>query len=114
MIQTSKSKRVMNERSTSGRRGGQDDEIDMQRSNNQAIRSSVSSISSKNIKSREELIQIQTKFNGSEQRNRRIIGLLVGTLREFKSDDTERSSTKQVRLIKFKLSISKTKLIKLF
>ena len=59
-----------------------------------AVRSSVSSIS-KNIKTREDLIKLQTKFNGSEQRNRRMIGLLVGTLLEFKSDDKERSSTKQ-------------------
>lgn len=64
-----------------------------------AIQSSVLPIS-KNIKTREDLIKLQTKFNGSEQRNRRMIGLLVGTLKEFKSDDKERSSTKQVSIFR--------------
>ena len=51
------------------------------------------------IKSKEELIKIQNKFTGSEQRNKRIIGVILGTLRQFKNDDKERSSTTQVNKI---------------
>ncbi len=47
------------------------------------------------IKSKEDLIKLQNKFNGSEQRNRRIFGVILGTLKEFKTDDKERSSTTQ-------------------
>jgi hypothetical protein len=56
------------------------------------------------IKSKEELIKIQNKFTGSEQRNKRIIGVILGTLRQFKNDDKERSSTTQVnKITHFKL-----------
>jgi hypothetical protein len=48
------------------------------------------------IKSKEDLIKLQNKFSGSEQRNKRIFGHILGTLRQFKSDDKERSSTTQV------------------
>lgn len=47
------------------------------------------------IKRREDLIKMQNKFNGAEQRNKRIVGVILGTLRQFKNEDTERSSTTQ-------------------
>jgi pinin len=49
------------------------------------------------IKSKEDLIKLQNKHNGSEQRNKRIFGVLLGTLKQFKSDDTERSATSQAK-----------------
>lgn len=58
------------------------------------VKSSVVS-SNMPIKSKEDLIKIQNKFTGSEQRNKRIIGVILGTLRQFKNEDKERSNTTQ-------------------
>lgn len=58
------------------------------------IKSSVVS-SNMPIKSKEELIKLQNKYTGSEQRNKRIFGHLLGTLSQFKNDDKVRSSTVQ-------------------
>ena len=41
------------------------------------------------------MIKLQNKFSGSEQRNKRIFGVILGTLRQFKSEDKERSNSAQ-------------------
>jgi len=93
---------------------GSDDEIHNSRS---LIKSSVVA-SNMPIKRREDLIRIQNKFTGAEQRNKRIVGVILGTLRQFKSDDTERSNTTQAinrkeleKKIEIKKIEEKTKII---
>lgn len=49
----------------------------------------------KNIKTKEDLIKIQNKYTGSEQRNKRIFGVILGTLKQFKTEDKEHSTTSQ-------------------
>jgi pinin len=59
-----------------------------------SIQSSIHSNNNKTpIKTREDLIKIQNTQRGSQQRNKRMFGLLVGTLQQFKNDDSERSTT---------------------
>jgi len=79
------------------------------------IKSSVVSTSVMPIKSKEELIKLQNKYKGSEQRNKRIIGHILGTLRQFKNDDTERSTTSQAihrKELEKKIEIKKVEDIK--
>lgn len=70
---------------------GSDDDAHTSR---KVVKSSVVA-SNMPIKRREDLIKIQNKFNGAEQRNKRIVGVILGTLRQFKNEDTERSATTQ-------------------
>lgn len=91
-------RKYQNEHRTNGKKrnsndfdSGDEDHTTVKKRN---LQSSVVS-SNMPIKSKEDLIKLQNKHNGSEQRNKRIFGVLLGTLKQFKSDDTERSSTSQ-------------------
>lgn len=61
------------------------------------IQSSVISKQQGVIKSKEDLIKLQNKDTDSQQRNRRIFGMILGTLKDFKSDDKKRSETAQAK-----------------
>ena len=62
-----------------------------------SIQSSVVTKSINVIKSKEDLIKIQNKDTGSQQRNKRILGVILGTLKQFKTDDRQRSNTEQAQ-----------------
>lgn len=83
-----------NKRSSRDHYKSNDPESDDDTLKKPTIQSSVVS-SNMPIKSKEDLIKIQNKYNGAQQRNKRILGVILGTLKEFKSDDKERSSTSQ-------------------
>ncbi len=48
------------------------------------------------IKSKDDLIKLQNKDTGSEKRNKRIFGMILGTLQKFKTEDKLKSETTQV------------------
>ena len=96
---TTKRKLSENEDSLRGlggrvRRRGGEDEDDRLSGKRPAIHASILS---NTIKTKDDLIKMQNKFQGSEQRNKRIFGVILGTLKQFKTEDKERSSTVQAQ-----------------
>lgn len=43
------------------------------------------------------MIKLQNKYTESAQRNKRILGVIFGTLKQFKTEDSERSNTAQAQ-----------------
>ena len=64
--------------------------------------SSQTTSSTKSFQSRDELIKVQNKLAGSEQRNKRMLGMLLGTLKQFKTEDKEHSASAQVNINKIR------------
>lgn len=53
--------------------------------------------SSNVIKSKEDLIMVQNRDSKSHQRNKRFLGVILGTLKKFKCEDTELASTEKAQ-----------------
>ncbi|RNA29184.1 Pinin [Brachionus plicatilis] len=62
-----------------------------------SLQSSVVNQSVNVIKSKEELIKIQNKDSRSHQRNKRILGVILGTLKKFKCEESEQANTEKVQ-----------------
>jgi pinin len=73
-----------------------DEDSDEEPRKRPSIQSSVVS-STMPIKTKEDLIKLQNKDSNSQLRNKRMLGFILGTLKEFRADDKQRSSTQQAQ-----------------
>lgn len=71
-----------------------DDDFD---SKKVSLQSSIVNQSANIIKSKEELIKIQNKDSCSEQRNKRFLGVILGTLKKFKSEDCLQANSEKAQ-----------------
>jgi len=73
-----------------------DDDSDEEPRKRPSMQSSVVS-STMPIKTKEDLIKLQNKDSNSQLRNKRMLGFILGTLKDFRADDKQRSSTQQAQ-----------------
>ncbi|CAF0829388.1 unnamed protein product [Brachionus calyciflorus] len=90
-------KRKLENRNNSDRYVDEEEEDDETNVKKPTLQSSVVTKSINVIKSKEDLIKIQNKDTGSQQRNKRMLGFILGTLKQFKTEDREHSNTEQAQ-----------------
>jgi len=93
----SSSRRPLNETNSRKRSSNHlDEDSDEEPRKRPSIQSSVVS-STMPIKTKEDLIKLQNKDSNSQLRNKRMLGFILGTLKDFRADDKQRSSTQQAQ-----------------